>query len=707
MKKDKWIHLFGDLESYGLKWVLLQEIKKRNIKDGLLVSLIKHNLNYLYQIYEKEYINDLLKSSDVKSYANLIKSDKENYFNFDIDLEKHIKKLIFDIYETDDWKNVKIWYHNGSGFDFHFILSVLFDNYKFFKNYFEKKGYFFLLKPLYVKNKDIYKITITIFNERKIKKEIVFSDTLLLFRTTLKSLGEAIGQKKLEVEDYDIIKDFKNNEDYFTFNNGDDWNYLKRDVDILEKFFDYDIGVEKNDLKLTVSSTAVAQFKKINDKFINMENWINVKQWVKLKPAHRGGFTWVNPDFQLKEVKNIFTYDINSAYAGVMKFFKIPYGRPSFKPNLFYTYEFFNVEIEYAKTEDVPFFEDENLDNQIKKYNQLQKDIKSGVEIDRNYLNDLNIKKYPKRLIKQTLLMDKYQLDYFEQHYTGVWKKEFVMSFKETKGVFDDFIKFWEELKTKYTLENNKVGRLFAKQSPVTVPGKAGQTPFEDVTAIYQLNQLDDMLLLINENVKENGYYFKKVVIGKNLYIDKLSDKNVLIKRNKVLPVGNKYIKVSLWESESERISFIPLAISVLSQARVQLFEVLNKYKDYLIYVDTDSCHLLNKKIDNKYIHPTKFGLWKFEGRTEKAIFRRPKHYLKINTYDENDNLVSDYELKGGGFNVKKANNEKLVDFETYKKEEFLMNGGKIAKIRFAHGIILYETDYKFTMPKDFKKGGD
>lgn len=659
----------------------------------------KYRNIYLFGDFETYGLSYLLKYGSTKVYASYLKCKELNLNIFDVDLENFLLKLFIPIKNqtwTKEKVNYMIYFHNGSGFDFHFLLPSLY-------SHFAKKN----ISVFWFKNKDIYFIKIKVVKKNKVIAYITFACSYLIFRTSIAKMGKSLGKEKIDNYDYDMIDIFKTNQDFYNHDNGLSYKYLKRDVEILEEFFYTDKGVHYDFFRLTNGSTAMEFLYLINPELKDQKMWLTKKNnplytidlWNDLKSSHVGGFCYVNPKYQLKKLHNVSVYDFNSLYAAVMKFKKLPYGYPSFYKKIGYDYEFYYIDIVEAKTDKTPFFADKDRINDYIKFKE--KYLQQKHKEKNNFINveDYADEKYTQKLSNQSFLMDKYQLEYFEKNYKGTWTKKFYCSFKEKNGMFDDYIKHWETLKINFEKAGNMVGRQFAKEQAILPNGKFGQTIYNKKTDMVEVDKLDEHLEMLNKKYPKFIFKYYKTPKGEYI-IQYFKDDNKEYTRASLKRLGHLY-HYSLFIEINTRPNYLPIAISILSQARRMLFEQINLHQDSFVYADTDSVHLLNDKVDDKYIDPYIFGYLKYEGTFENAVYRRPKHYLHTGLLDINGKVIDKdfYELKGGGFNVAYFNKTKEISVNDYLQEEFKVKGGKRVKINTEKGIVLAEVDYVFKLP--------
>lgn len=89
--------------------------------------------------------------------------------------------------------------------------------------------------------------------------------------------------------------------------------YIKHDVQIAAHVMK--IFLEQGLSKMTAGSNALADYKKMcggSKKFRRMFPFIDNETDEFIRKAYRGGFTYVNPIFQGKRIKDGIVFDVNS-----------------------------------------------------------------------------------------------------------------------------------------------------------------------------------------------------------------------------------------------------------------------------------------------------------------------------------------------------------------------------------------------------------
>lgn len=644
------------------------------------------------------------------------------------------------------WERIIIG-HNNSHFDNHFLLKGLFKL---------KKENKVDLNFWMTKKNELLEIIIT-YPYLSGFREIKITDNYKRFPVKLAKIGEAIGLNKLEITEnervnlplafvkesnkaitfgdkiietsffkpeeirngYDIKDIFENVSDYQKFRNGRDITYLERDVEILKRHIlklnelnvtikDKEINVLKLYLKhATVAGMAYDLWRKTMDydELANYDNYphfnkmklnenegvhYNLDKWLVAKLAYRGGLTTNNKKYQMvviglpqiwenfkikKSYNNfikgeIWVYDVNGLYSSVMYNNKMPYGRIYWGDNKEATYKIYDVFIHRAniKKNMIPFIEKTKSD-----FNFISghlNEIYEGKEYN-DWMKGSEGKIYPPKLYKTHKMMDSVTFNDFEKYYDGVWLKKVVISVKEKETPFKDFIDIFSNLKENATSESD---RLFAKLMLNSLYGKFGQKLSFDKIAISDK--------WLPQFKKTDNCIWYDMGDGR---------KSVVVKNGEFY-----YYKKGIDDNDIKNGKYIPLAVKITSLARSVLLDAIHKNFDKFVYCDTDSVHLLGEAkgiwLDNK-----KTGAWKFEGKSELSLYRRPKHYV---------NLVDcQIKLKGGGFDVSMINESSYLNWNKFMKmylnlKEFkVLNGKKMSRI-VKGGVLISNIDYDFTTPK-------
>lgn len=410
-------------------------------------------------------------------------------------------------------------------------------------------------------------------------------------------------------------------------------DYIRNDVEIMARALDY--MFKENLIKITIGSDALFNYKETLPNFNKYFPKLPFEIDKNIRKSYKGGFTYLNPLFKEQETKNGIVLDVNSLYPSVMMNDYLPFGNPIF------------FEGKYEK---------DNL------YNLYIQTITCSFDIKKNKIPTIQIKNsrsfLPNEYIASsngdiiTLTLTSVDLELFFENYNiynltyhSGWK------FKSVKGLFTNYINYWSNKKINAKKENNKVLYLISKLMLNSLYGKFGLNP---------------------------------KVRGKYPYLN---------------DVG--IVKYGLYSEEIRDSIYIPVASFITSYARNKTIRTsqsikdytLNKYgKDYYIYSDTDSIHLLEMDDEELKqfvdIDDYRLGAWKIESRFTRAKFLRQKCYIE--EFDEKLNVaVAGLPKKLG----------KYVTFENFKKGFTIKADENVSdhKLTFKHvkgGVLLVNTDF-------------
>ena len=247
--------------------------------------------------------------------------------------------------------------------------------------------------------------------------------------------------------------------------------YILHDVKIIAMALK--IQFEQNLTKITNGSDALSDFKntiskkqfEINFPILDLETDKDIRQ------AYRGGFTYVNPRYQNKDIKDGIVFDVNSLYPSVMYDKPLPYGRP-----LFFTGKYVYDDI----------------------YPLYVQNIICEFKVKKNHIPTIQLKNnlsfMPNEYITETkepvnMILTSVDLELFLEHY-DVYNIEYVngWKFKQCTGIFKPYIDKWGKIKK----ENEGAIRQLAKLMLNSLYGKFGTNP--DVTGKIPFLDSDDIV---------------------------------------------------------------------------------------------------------------------------------------------------------------------------------------------------------------------
>lgn len=415
-------------------------------------------------------------------------------------------------------------------------------------------------------------------------------------------------------------------------------SYIKNDVEIMARALDilFNMGLTK----MTIGSNALSFYKSINKNFILYFPELNYNIDENIRRSYKGGFTYLNPVYKEKETDKGIVLDVNSLYPSVMMNERMPIGNP-----IYYEGKYDNDKL----------------------YNLYVQVISCSFKLKNNKIPTIQIKGnlsfIPNQYLESshgdivTLTLTSVDLELFLKHYE-VYDLTFHegYKFKSTKGLFNSYINYWSDEKIKAKKEGNRARYLTSKLMLNSLYGKFGTNP----------------------NVRT-----------KQPYLDE-----------------EKVLRFKFNDKEIGKTIYIPVASFITSYARRKTIETsqairdytLSKYgKDYYIYSDTDSIHMLDLPEDELKqfidIDEYKLGAWKIENKFIKGKFIRQKCYIEM---DEKGTITSTI----AGLPKKLS---KIINFENFKTgfntKDYESEVGKIGhKLRYKYtkgGVVLVDTDFE------------
>lgn len=414
--------------------------------------------------------------------------------------------------------------------------------------------------------------------------------------------------------------------------------YIKNDVEIMARALDI---LFKMDLtKMTIASNAIGFYKKLNKNFKLYFPELEYTVDENIRRSYKGGFTYLNPIYKEVETDKGIVLDVNSLYPSVMKNEKLPIGEPIYFEGKYENDKLYNL---YVQVISCSFTLKPNMIPTIQIKNNLSFVPNEYLESSKGDI--------------VTLTLTNVDLELFLKHY-DVYDLTFHggYKFKSIKGLFNNYIDYWSAEKIKAKKEGNGARYLISKLLLNSLYGKFGANP----------------------NIRT-----------KRPYLD-----------------DEKILRFTFNEREIGNTVYIPDATFITSYARRKTIETsqairdytMNKYKkDYYIYSDTDSIHMLElpeEELKNFIdIDDYKLGAWKLESRFVKGKFIRQKCYIEM---DEKGNIHSTI----AGLPKKLS---KIINFENFKigfntkdyESEVKEIGHKLRYKYTKGGVVLVDTDFK------------
>lgn len=410
-------------------------------------------------------------------------------------------------------------------------------------------------------------------------------------------------------------------------------DYIRNDVEIMARALEFMFN--ENLLKMTIGSDALTSYKNMNKNFSKYFPILDFEIDQDIRKSYKGGFTYLNDIYKEKTTGSGLVLDVNSLYPSVMKYEYLPFGDPLF------------FEGKYEE------------DSLYKLYIQC---LSCSFEIKEGMIPTLQIKNSPSFLPNEyikssesdivTICLTNVDLELFLSHYNvenltyhNGWK------FKALKGLFSNYIDYWTERKINAKKENNNVLYIISKLMLNSLYGKFGLNP---------------------------------KVRGKIPYLNE-----------------EGIVKYKLSEEEIRDSIYLPVATFITSYARRKTISTsqaikdytIKKYqKDYYIYSDTDSIHLLDLPDEELKqfvdIDDFRLGAWKIESRFSRGKYLRQKCYIE--EFEDKLNVTV------AGLPKKLS---KYVTFDNFNKGMTLLATDENIehKLTFKHvkgGVILADTDF-------------
>lgn len=340
--------------------------------------------------------------------------------------------------------NNKIMFHNLK-FDGQFIMNWLFLN--GFKHTTEPQdketGTFNTL----ISDKGLYYQIEVIFQKkgRNVKK-VTFLDSLKLIPMSVKEIAKTFD---MEISKLEIDYDSHNNLPIGSPLSPEEEEYIKHDVQIVARAveFFYEQGLDK----MTIGSCALAEYKSIIKKK-NFKRFYPVQSFHDdVKQSYRGGFTYLNPRYKGRQIKEGLVLDVNSLYPSVMAgadgIEYLPYGQALFFEG---EYEYDDIYPLYTQMFSCQF--------ELKPGKIPTIQIKHSGDFRGNeYLTSSGEKEVCLCLNSVDLKLFKEQYEIFNYEPISGWK------FKATKGLFTEYINKWSENKIRAKKEGNHGLYLISK----------------------------------------------------------------------------------------------------------------------------------------------------------------------------------------------------------------------------------------------------
>lgn len=450
------------------------------------------------------------------------------------------------------FKNGTTFYAHNLTYDISFVLSWLFQN--------RKDKFKIVRQVLLPLTKKFFTIEI-LHNNRRIK----FKDTFTLFSAPLSKVLESYTNlEKTKTPIFDYWSDIKL----------DSYVIKYSKIDALGLAISLRKRLEFGRNSLTTASGAMKEFKHLMEKHYGSDNYNNLIPKIdyltdqKLRPAYRGGFTYVNPMHQSNILHNVHKIDVNSMYPAQMYNNYIPIGEPEIiKDGEVITDNYYKLGIQTFSV---------NIANIKEGYCPFLSAANSftGANIYLSHLTeDLDIEEKTFSLTLQEFELFKESYEYQDLKLKGGFL------FKANNNLFKKYIdKFWE-MKSSKDSTIKSLGKLFLN----SLYGKFAES-YEKIN--FEVDYDEKIIYKeTSREIRECGYLPAAIFIT--------SYSRVFLIRS-ILNVGFKQFVYC----DTDSIHFL-------------CSEQIEEY-------------MLNSKLE---FDEKEIGKWNYEGKYERALYLRAKRY--------------------------------------------------------------------------------
>ena len=354
----------------------------------------------------------------------------------------------------------------------------------------------------------------------------------------------------------------------------DERNYIKNDVLIMSMALN--VIFNEGLTKMTRASNALNDYKEIvgKSRFEHCFPVLDKELDDNLRKSYKGGFTYLNPIYIEKDVKNVVNLDVNSLYPYCMYSKPLPFDYPKYFKGKYENDKIYNLYIQRI-----------TCSFKIKKNKIPTIQIKNSMSfIGNEYLESSDNENVCLTLtsVDLKLFLENYKT--YNLEYLDGWK------FKSIQGMFSDYINKWIEKKNMATIIKNGGQRTLAKLMLNSLYGKFATS----LEVQSKIPYLEDEIVhyTLSKKQEKDGLY---------------------------LPVASF-------------ITAYAREITIRTSQAIKEYSI-NKYGiDMYIYSDTDSIKTLLPIEELKQfcnIDDVELGAWKNEGIATKGRWVRQKCYLE------------------------------------------------------------------------------
>ena len=342
--------------------------------------------------------------------------------------------------------------------------------------------------------------------------------------------------------------------------------YIKDDTIIMVKALkvQFEQGLEK----MTIGSDAMNDFKEIHGRhhfkyaFPVLENEMDKV----LRMSYKGGWTYLNPKYEGKEVENVLSYDVNSLYPSVMM---SPHRLPMGTPKIYYgKYEYDKYYPLYIQRITCKFKLKDNHLPTIQLKNNWLFSPTSYLEHSDDEVVDMVMTS-----VDLKLFLDHYEVEELEYH-EG-------FKFADCIGVFDDYINKWHKVKSSETGGKRELAKLMLNN----LYGKFGTNPLKQ-----------SYIPVLDKELDEVKYHLGDEEMGESVYVPMASFITAYAREKTIRSAQKVYPYFVYSDTDSLKLTGV---------------------------THEEVCKLLDVSTD-----PNDLGWWDYEGFSSRAKFLRAKTYI-------------------------------------------------------------------------------
>ena len=526
-------------------------------------------------------------------------------------------------------ENYIVYFHNLK-YDGEYIFNYLLNNgYECIKDKKDRHDKTFTVVISGEGNFYAIEIFFKVTNARKVNKVTIY-DSLKLLNFSVEKIAKSFDLPIRKLEiDY---KEFREVGHILTTQEVD---YIRNDVEIMARALE--IMFKENLNKMTIGSCALNNYRKGTKNFKSYYPELEFELDQDIRKSYKGGFTYLNPIYSDLITGEGIVLDVNSLYPSVMRNCLLPFGKPIY------------YEGKYEESKMYPLYI-----QRISCIFELKEGKIPTIQIKNNpsyfvgneYLTSSNEQIVVLTLTNVDLELFLKQYNVRELNYLCGWK------FKAKYGLFNEYVDKWSEKKIESKKDDNKALYTICKLMLNSLYGKFSKNP--KVLSKYPY---------INESGSVS-YSLYPDEIGHGLYI----------------PMGSFITAYARYKT-------------ITTSQKIRDYTLKEYGKDYYIYSDTDSIHMLELPEEElkKFIEIDDYilGYWKLESKFKRGKFIRQKCYIE-----------EDYE---GNINVTVAGLPKrlgkYITFDNFKVGFTIpvSDTEKDHKLTYKHvkgGVMLVETDF-------------